>query len=96
MAKTIIYSLAVLVMAVLVSTGMVMAKQARVDGQPVLQTADALSALADPPVCPCQKAGLACECTKNGQPCNCNGGGCACQSGCHASSLPNEPPAVQQ
>lgn len=81
MNKNVVYLLAIIVVTIAASTGIVMAKQYQAS-----QTASAPEN--GPPQalsCPCRESGLDCDCTDKGQPCGCgqNGQKCACSSACH-------------
>lgn len=84
MTKNIVYALAVLISAVAISGGAIMAQQYQSkasDNSP--------APVISQPACPC---GQGCDCTANGQPCSCGQKGetCSCGAGggagkCHQS-----------
>lgn len=85
MAKTAIYSIAILMIALAASTGIIFAKQSQDQStstiQPLLQTAnDACPCGGD---CACQANGEKCGCGQNSQTCLCSG-----QLKCHAKTNP--------
>ena len=87
MAKTAIYSVAVLMIALAASTGIIFAKQSQDQStstnQPLLQVVSNGDACPCGGDCACQANGSKCQCGQNGQTCSCSG-----QSKCHAKTSP--------